>query len=141
MPWRDQLFGQEANQKINEAAAKQTANSAMEPGLTGNYDWDLREKAGMHKPPPPPECMGLEGELDYYGLAKRVAAACDRDPVLEPIDTIQVGQRGSTVVFQGQADDISTLQHLVEVAKKVDGTRSVDTSQVMVLNREEGSEA
>jgi hypothetical protein len=40
----------------------------------------LKNKVEMHQPPVSPKNMGLEGEYDPNGLAKRVAAAFDKNP-------------------------------------------------------------
>ncbi|MBW4640200.1 MAG: BON domain-containing protein [Gloeocapsa sp. UFS-A4-WI-NPMV-4B04] len=104
----------------------------MSPGLTGEYDWDLREKAGENQPPPPPEYMGLEGEYDQLGLAKRVAEAFEQEPHIDEIETLQICQDGSTIVLRGCVPSESVLSHLKEVAAKVDGTKAVDTSQVTI---------
>jgi len=77
-----------------------------------------------------PDRMGLNGEYDQSGLAKRVALAFDQDPDLDDIDTIWVAQSGSTVVLKGQVPTQDILNQLIAVANTVDGTTDVDTTQV-----------
>ena len=77
-----------------------------------------------------PERMGLNGEYDQSGLAKRVALAFDQDPDLDDIDTLWVAQTGSTVVLKGQVPTQDILNQLIAVAHTVDGTTDVDTTQV-----------
>jgi osmotically-inducible protein OsmY len=77
-----------------------------------------------------PERMGLNGEYDQSGLAKRVALAFDQTPELGDIDTIWVAQTGSTVVLKGQVPTQDILNQLIAVAHTVDGTTDVDTTQV-----------
>jgi len=105
-------------------------HNSMSPGLTNTYDSELREKAGMHSPPPPPECMGLEGEYDDFGLVRRLAQKLDQETDLDPIDTLTLSQQGSTLTLIGEVKDDSTLKRIVEIARQVDGTRAVDVSQV-----------
>jgi osmotically-inducible protein OsmY len=76
--------------------------------------------------------VGLQGEYDQSGLAKRVAAAFEQDPELAQISTIYVAQTGSTVVLRGTVSDQATLDKLVSVAQAVEGATRVDTSQVQV---------
>lgn len=104
----------------------------MSPGLTGQFDRDLREKASFHKPPIPPEKMGVEGEFDPAGLAKRVAIAFDNDPIIRDVQNMNVVQIGRAIVLQGQAPDDLMLHRMVETASQVDGTDVVDTSQVTI---------
>ncbi|MUG91434.1 hypothetical protein F7734_02600 [Scytonema sp. UIC 10036] len=85
MSWLERHFGQEADSQENNNHNPQAVEEQMSPGLTGKYDRSLREKAGEHQPPPPPEYMGLEGEYDEHGLAKRVAKALDLEPNLASI--------------------------------------------------------
>ena len=79
-----------------------------------------------------PERVGLNGEYDQSGLAKRVALAFDQDPNLGDIDTLWVAQTGSTVVLKGKAPDQQILNQMVSIAKSVDGATNVDTNQVTI---------
>ncbi|MBE9108361.1 BON domain-containing protein [Nodosilinea sp. LEGE 07298] len=111
-----------------------STSSSMTPGLTNTYDDELREKAGQHVPPPPPEYMGLEGEYDTFGLVRRLAEALDRESDLTAIDTLTLIQHGSTIQLTGQVGDRIILERIVDVASQVDGTRSVDINHVAVSN-------
>lgn len=112
--------------------AQPSTEEQMSPGLTGEYDWELREKAGLHMPPPPPEAMGIEGEYDPSGLAKRVAMALDRDPIVEDLETVEIVQIGKAIVLKGQVPEQGVLDRLVKIASQVDGTAEVDTHEVVV---------
>jgi hypothetical protein len=135
MSWLQRNFGENCSTQASSEETVQAEEKRMSPGLTGEYDWDLREKAGLHQPPPPPEHMGLEGEYDENGLAKRVAAAFDRDPEVEDMETLHIAQTGSTIVLNGSVPNQAILEHIKTVAAKVDGTKAVDTSQVTVEAR------
>jgi len=76
--------------------------------------------------------MGLNGEYDQSGLAKRVALAFDEDPGLDDIDTLYVAQTGTTVVLKGKVPNQQLLSKMVSVARGVNGATAVDTSQVTV---------
>jgi osmotically-inducible protein OsmY len=80
----------------------------------------------------PPERVGLHGEFDQSGLAKRVAAAFDEDPSIDDINTLYVAQTGTTVVLKGKVPDQAILTKIASVAKGVHGATAVDTSQVSV---------
>ncbi len=80
----------------------------------------------------PPERVGLSGEYDQSGLAKRVALAFDQDSDLADIDTVYVAQTGSVVVLKGQAPSQETLNQMVAVALDVNGATNVETEQVTV---------
>lgn len=131
MSWLQRLFGEAGSRNTGREDTNQV-DEPMSPGLTGEYDLELREKAGMHQPPPPPECMGLEGEYDPSGLAKRVATALDQEPDVADIETLQVTQEGSTVVFEGAVPSMSALNRITDVAARVDGVKVVDTAQVAI---------
>ena len=77
-----------------------------------------------------PERIGLNGEYDQSGLAKRVALAFDQDPDLDDIDTLWVAQTGGTVVLKGQVPTQDILNKMVTVAHTVNGATDVDTTQV-----------
>ena len=76
--------------------------------------------------------VGLNGEFDQSGLAKRVALAFDEDNQLDDVEGLYVAQTSATVVLKGTVPSQDILDKMVRVAKGVDGTDSVDTSQVKV---------
>ena len=132
MSWLERHFRQEADSQENNHNL-QVIEEQMSPGLTGEYDRSLREKAGEHQPPPPPEYMGLEGEYDEQGLAKRVAKALDLEPNLNDIESLHIAQKGSNIVLEGSAPNQVILGQVKEIAAKVDGTKAVDASQVTIV--------
>jgi osmotically-inducible protein OsmY len=80
----------------------------------------------------PPERVGLDGQYDESGLAKRVVLAFDETPDLADEDRLWVAQTGGKVVLKGSVSDQGTLDKMVAVATKVNGATSVDTSQVTI---------
>ncbi|MBD1927201.1 BON domain-containing protein [Trichocoleus sp. FACHB-90] len=130
MTWLEKQIGQVYNSQVESKHDAEAIEEEMSPGLTGEYDLELREKAGVHSPPPPPENMGLEGEYDPNGLVKRVAAAFDKDPNIKNIETLDIAQDGGTILLKGSVPNRSILSHIEQVAAKVDGTKAVDISQV-----------
>ncbi|WP_088893448.1 phospholipid-binding protein [Leptolyngbya ohadii] len=109
MGWFDRLFG-----KKNDAAPAEAA-PAPAPGETI-----------------PPERVGINGEYDQSGLAKRVALAFDNDASITDIETLWVAQTGSKVVLKGKVPDQGSLNKMVSVASGVSGATEVDTSQVTI---------
>lgn len=109
------IFGMEkpanASSKITRGAAKAAGSSAAE---TPDYK------------------VGLNGEFDDSGLAKRVTLAFDEDNQLDDVDTLWVAQTSGTVVLKGKVPSQAILDKMVQVAKGVDGTDAVDTKQVEV---------
>jgi len=112
MGWLQRLFGME----------KPPEQAAVSPAT------DLA--AGMSAPPP--ERMGLNGEYDESGLAKRVALAYDQDPELSRIPSVDVLQTGTTVVLRGMVPSQAIIDKLVSVASGVTGAQSVDTSGMSI---------
>ena len=76
--------------------------------------------------------VGLNGEFDDSGLAKRVTLAFDEDSQLDDVDTLWVAQTSATVVLKGKVPSQAVLDKMVKVAKGVEGTDAVDTQQVEV---------
>ncbi|MFB2837703.1 BON domain-containing protein [Floridanema evergladense] len=107
MGWLQRLFGME-----------KPADAQTNPAPTeGNID---------------PERVGLNGEYDESGLAKRVALAFDEDPSLGDIETLWVAQTGGTVVLKGKVPSQNILNKAVSIAGGISGATSVDTDQVEV---------
>jgi len=80
----------------------------------------------------PPERVGLNGEYDQSGLAKRVVLAFDEDAQLDDIETLWVAQTGGTVVLKGQVPSQADLDKAISLAEGVEGATAVDSSQVTV---------
>lgn len=80
----------------------------------------------------PPERVGLSGEYDQSGLAKRVALAFDEDSELADLDRLWVAQTGGTVVLKGEAPSQQLLNKAVSIARGVSGATGVETDQVTV---------
>jgi len=80
----------------------------------------------------PAERMGLTGEFDQSGLAKRVAFAFDNTPALANLDTVWVAQTGSVVVLKGHVTDQGLKDQLIEVARGVAGTTDVQADQLEI---------
>lgn len=79
-----------------------------------------------------PERVGLNGEYDESGLAKRVALAFDENSELTDEDNLWVAQTSGTVVLKGTVSTQEALNRMIEVANEVNGATAVDTSQVTV---------
>ena len=79
-----------------------------------------------------PERVGLNGEYDQSGLAKRVALAFDQDAQVKDVDSVYVAQTGGTVVLKGKVPDQAILDKLEAIARGVDGATAVDSSQVTI---------
>lgn len=80
----------------------------------------------------PPERLGLQGEYDQSGLAKRVALAFDQDSQLKDIETLWVAQTSRTVVLKGKVPSQEILNKMVTVARSVHGATDVQTDQVTI---------
>ncbi|MDY6900496.1 MAG: phospholipid-binding protein [Cyanobacteriota bacterium] len=123
MGWLKRLFGmgKPKDAKVNpKPQSTQTAQSTS-TGQSSSATQSI-----------PPERLGLNGEYDQSGLAKRVALAFDEDSELDDIDTLWVAQTSSTVVLKGTVPSQDILNKMVSAANKVNGATNVDTSQVAI---------
>jgi osmotically-inducible protein OsmY len=78
------------------------------------------------------ERVGLNGEYDQSGLAKRVALAFDEDATVTDVDTLWVAQTGGSVVLKGSVPSQDILDRMVELASGVSGASDVNIDQVSV---------
>jgi osmotically-inducible protein OsmY len=115
MGWLDRLFPG-SKKKQNTPAAAASAPAAKTSGGSTI----------------PPEKVGLDGEFDESGLAKRVALAFDQDSQLDDVGTLWVAQLGSKVVLKGKVPSQDYLNKATSIAKGVKGATEVDASQVTV---------
>lgn len=77
----------------------------------------------------PPERIGLAGEYDYNGLAKRVMH-CFRQQVGDEVSQLKVRQRGCVVILTGVIPSRRLLTRLVTLATKVEGAALVELYRV-----------
>ena len=125
MGWLKRLFGLEKleNQENLQAAPYQAPQAQAQA---------QSQQAAASAQTIPPERMGLNGEYDQSGLAKRVAQAFDANPDVADIETVYVAQLGTTVVLKGTVPSQEIVNRLVTIAKGVKGATGVETNQVTV---------
>jgi osmotically-inducible protein OsmY len=114
MGWLQRLFGLEKPE--------------TEPATVEGYTVPAAPQA----PDIAPERLGLSGEYDQSGLAKRVALAFDQDPEVADLDRVWVAQTGTTVVLKGDVPSQEELDKLVSIAAGVYGATGVVTDEVTV---------
>ncbi|WP_341526323.1 phospholipid-binding protein [Nostoc sp. UHCC 0302] len=119
MGWLKRLFGMEKPQNAEVNPTPQAVPQAVTTAPTATQSI-------------PPERLGLNGEYDQSGLAKRVALAFDQDPQLDDVNTLWVAQTGSTVVLKGKVPSQDILNKMVSVASSVNGATNVDTTQATI---------
>jgi osmotically-inducible protein OsmY len=78
------------------------------------------------------ERVGVNGEYDQSGLAKRVALAFDEDASVTDEERLWVAQTGSSVVLKGEVSSQEVLDRMVELASGVSGATDVSIDQVTV---------
>lgn len=83
----------------------------------------------------PPERIGLRGEYDHNGLAKRVALAFSQNLEPDEIRKLRVTQRGAVVVLMGSISSQRLLIRLVNVAMETAGAVDVEINGVSVADR------
>jgi osmotically-inducible protein OsmY len=114
MGWLKKMFGMEKapeNAQVNPAPASAASGETIAP-----------------------ERVGLNGEYDESGLAKRVALAYDHDASLAPYseDTVWVAQTGTAVVLKGKVPSQDVLNKLTDIAMTVNGATEVLIDQVSI---------
>ncbi|HLO46875.1 MAG TPA: BON domain-containing protein [Kamptonema sp.] len=120
MGWLQRLFGLEKPHN-EETAAPQSTSAPVSTTPSAAATETI-----------PAERVGLNGEYDQSGLAKRVALAFDQNPEVADIDSVYVAQLGSTVVLKGKVPNQEVLNKLVNLARVVNGATGVETNQVTV---------
>lgn len=74
----------------------------------------------------PPERVGIQGEYDHSGLAKRVRLALQQQFGEETIDQFVVSQRGRVVILEGSLNNQALLERMIGVALSVEGASFVE---------------
>lgn len=76
----------------------------------------------------PPERMGLNGEYDYYGLAKRVCHAFGQRFGEASLGSWAIAQRGGIVTVRGHITSVYLLYQFIELALRTEGTVGVEVN-------------
>lgn len=92
----------------------------------------IASEARLHLAQIPLEYVGVDGEYDPQGLAKRVALAFDQHSELHNLNTLCILQQGSRICLLGKVATVSLLQRVIACVKQVEGVQAVDVSQVSV---------
>ncbi len=116
MGWLQRIFGGNKEEAPTEAVAQNAPDAPAEEAAAEI----------------PAERVGLNGEYDQSGLAKRVAAAFDQDASVADIETVWVAQTGGTVVLKGEAPSQEQLNRLIEIANEQSGAEAVNAEQVTI---------
>jgi ABC-type molybdate transport system ATPase subunit len=80
----------------------------------------------------PPERVGLHGEYDYYGLAKRIQVGFFDQVGRSAALRLSIKQRGSAVILSGQVDRLDQLHQLVDLALRTEGATHVEVQNVQI---------
>ncbi|BAZ43703.1 hypothetical protein NIES4102_07040 [Chondrocystis sp. NIES-4102] len=107
MGFLSRLFGKKEEDKAAQAGNVSVRAAAKDNGIA-------------------PEKVGLDGQFDESGLAKRVAKALDDAGISDNVG-LWVAQTGSTVVLKYNPDAEGVLAEAEQVAQGVDGATDVQT--------------
>ena len=80
----------------------------------------------------PPERVGLNGEYDHSGLAKRVEQVFRKKFQRSQIERLRVAQRGQVVILSGRVPHQALLKELEVAALGVTGAAYVETQGITV---------
>ena len=78
----------------------------------------------------PPERVGLNGEYDHSGLAKRVWRSLQAELSAIELEALRVTQRGKVVVLMGSLTATTEIERLIAIALAVEGAISVETTGI-----------
>ena len=81
----------------------------------------------------PPERVGLYGEYDHSGLAKRVRLALEQQFEPEEICNLLINQRGAVVILMGEVSSQRLLNKLVAAAMNVNGAVAAEVNGVSIF--------
>jgi hypothetical protein len=93
-------------------------------------------RAMAQYPPPsifnriPPERIGLQGEYDHSGLAKRVLLVFRQQFGAEAVANLEVSQRGRVVILEGYLDNRHLLHSLAKTALRVEGAAFIEYAAI-----------
>lgn len=97
----------------------------------GSSDYALSQVSGL--PIIPPERVGVNGEYDYYGLAKRVHVALCQHFGRDAANRLDIHQRGSAIILSGKVTSRAMVERLVHFILNIDGASQVELRYLHVI--------
>lgn len=134
MSWLQRIFSMMTHHSVKPEQMQQVQILGTTSGLNYEHQQTQNHTSHVHDPSLPPEYIGIKGEYDLTGLAKRVALALDADPEVSWIKTLCIIQHGARISFLGKVASAESLNKVIALANQVEGTREVDVSQVVIEN-------
>lgn len=110
--------------------------SGLSPKPNESAIFGASSNSGTHCPifqTIPPERIGLNGEYDHSGLAKRVIAALGQE-FSDQLNNLRITQRGKVVIFIGKLPSQHLLKRMVHVAMQENGAADVETHGVSIVD-------
>ncbi|NJN61066.1 MAG: BON domain-containing protein [Coleofasciculaceae cyanobacterium RL_1_1] len=129
MGWLQRIFGKEEKEKADSRNLMPIYESTRGKAANLSAAQDFTDESGDAIPP---ERVGLDGQYDESGLAKRVAAAFDLDPDTADLDSVWVAQLSGTVVLKGSVPSQADLDKLIAIADEVYGSTGIQTDEVTI---------
>lgn len=80
----------------------------------------------------PPERVGLQGEYDHYGLAKRIQARFRERLGRIEAAKVMIKQRGGVIILRGQVEDRALLDDLITIALSTEGTTHIEVYDMVI---------
>ena len=74
--------------------------------------------------------VGLDGEFDQSGLAKRVAAALEEIPNFDQVAQVYVAQTGDNIILKGNVSSQDVLNQIIAQTKQVQGVGSINVDGI-----------
>ncbi|MBF2002193.1 MAG: phospholipid-binding protein [Synechococcales cyanobacterium C42_A2020_086] len=134
MSWSQRIFSMMAHHSVKSEQIQHAQTLSTTSGLNNERQQTQNYTLHAHDPSLPLEYVGVKGEYDLTGLAKRVALALDADPDVSWIKTLCIIQHGARISFLGKVASAESLNKVIALANQVEGTREVDVSQVVIEN-------
>ncbi|HEY9814925.1 MAG TPA: BON domain-containing protein [Candidatus Obscuribacterales bacterium] len=111
------------------------SSQSLSYGRQGDGCLDTQGSSALHSiffTSIPPERMGLNGDYDHNGLAKRVSLALSDQFSPSELQDLHVTQRGAVVVLTGNVETRSLLERVTQVAQAIHGAAEVETLGVRI---------
>ena len=116
--------------RVDQARAEQAGVNQVKDGHRSLIRSSASPASLFHSIPP--ERVGLQGEYDHHGLAKRVGLKIRQSCAAEQIGHLRISQRGSVVVLMGKIANQRLLIKLVNLALSTTGAADVEVNGVII---------
>lgn len=124
------------NSWVQNSQSSEIINAPIEPDKSARRSLStLHLPANLTLTAIPPERIGVDGQYDHNGLAKRVVLQLQELFGIDLVKNLRISQRGRVVILMGNLPDGMLAKSLMEAILSVEGALYVEAQNLSITEK------